>query len=302
MPKVLWGGRLSFRPKILMNVNNIWAWITGDARDSRKMKERIKQGFEGEISEYMSRYDELAGDHYLRCARELMKGVNLSGMEVLEVACGTGIISEMILGQTVKKLVCGDIADNMLNQCRGKIQSKGYGPDVVDFRRLDAEELPFDDSAFDALVAGMLFAGLPNQMLALLEMFRVLKPGGLLAISAHGPDHNWEAIDAGFKKPSLDFFGYRMEWWPVTQRKMRRMLNKAGFKNIQTRRATWKDYFESPGAAFEFAAAQSGLWMQSFIAPEKRPENTKMTRTSFESLGIKENTTDLVLAYGHKPK
>ena len=301
MPQVLWGGKLTFGPKIMMNLNNIWAWITGDARDPQRMKERMKQGYEGEISEYISRYDELAGDHYLRCAQELMEGFNVSGMEVLELACGTGIISETILEQGVKSLVCGDIADNMLNQCRRKLQSKGYGPDVVDFTRLDAEELPFDDSVFDALVAGMMFAGMPNQMGALIEMFRVLKAGGILAISAHGPDHNWEAIDAGFKKPSLDFLGYRMEWWPVTEKKIRRMMNKAGFENIQTRRASSKEYFESPSAAFEFAAAQTGLWMQSFVAPEKRPELTKTLRATFESLEIKENTTDLVLAYGQKP-
>ena len=42
MPPVLWGGRLTLLPKIMMNVNYIWAWIIGDARDSQKMKERIK--------------------------------------------------------------------------------------------------------------------------------------------------------------------------------------------------------------------------------------------------------------------
>ena len=103
MPQVLWGGKLTIGPKIMMNLNNIWAWISGDARDPQRMKERMKQGYEGEISEYMSRYDELAGDHYLRCAQELMEGFSVSGMEVLELACGTGIISEIILEQGSKR-------------------------------------------------------------------------------------------------------------------------------------------------------------------------------------------------------
>ena len=45
-------------------MGSIIAWITGNARDSSVMKEKIKDGYDGKYSDYINKYDELASFHY----------------------------------------------------------------------------------------------------------------------------------------------------------------------------------------------------------------------------------------------
>lgn len=45
----------------------------------------------------------------------------------------------------------------------------------------------------------MTFGLLPHQKEAVEEMVKVTKPGGLVCVGTHGPEHCWEAIDASFR-------------------------------------------------------------------------------------------------------
>jgi ubiquinone/menaquinone biosynthesis C-methylase UbiE len=76
--------------------------------------------------------------------------------KVLDVGCGTGIMSEQILRQGAAKLDSGDLAENMLNQWKIKASDLGYNPDQVNFHLIDAESLPFDDNCYDVVVSSIL--------------------------------------------------------------------------------------------------------------------------------------------------
>ncbi len=41
---------------LMVNANNILAWITGDIRNTAAMKQRVKQGYEGSFSDHVSGY------------------------------------------------------------------------------------------------------------------------------------------------------------------------------------------------------------------------------------------------------
>lgn len=47
----------------------------------------------------------------------------------------------------------------------------------------DALDLPFEDGTFDKIIAAEVMEHIPNDMLAMKELFRVLKPGGQVAVT-----------------------------------------------------------------------------------------------------------------------
>jgi SAM-dependent methyltransferase len=76
-----------------------------------------------------------------------------------------------------------DIAPNLLEQARARAKAEDL---TATFDEGDAEQLPYADSSFDAVVTmfGAMFAPRPDLVAA--ELARVLKPGGLLAMA------NWD--------------------------------------------------------------------------------------------------------------
>ena len=102
--------------------------------------------------------------------------------QVLDIACGTGILSWMI-SQHLKIQVIGlDLAENMLQiaEKRGKsYRQKGSAPIFVKGR---AEQLPFDDGSFDAITIAFGLRNFEDRTAALREAFRTLRWGGHLFI------------------------------------------------------------------------------------------------------------------------
>ena len=106
------------------------------------------------------------------------------GAHVLDVACGTGNVAIPLARQGAH--VTGvDIAPNLLAQARERAAAEGL---KISFDEGDAEQLPYPDGTFDAVVTmfGAMFA--PSPELVAAECARVLKPGGLLAMANWTPD------------------------------------------------------------------------------------------------------------------
>jgi ubiquinone/menaquinone biosynthesis C-methylase UbiE len=301
MPTIFWTGKLSLPMTLMVNANNILAWLTGNVRNTAVMKDRVREGYEGAFSEHVTRYDELGMQFQTKAATAQLEGIDLQGKDVLDVGCGTGVLSLLALQKGAAKVVCGDISNHMLKQARVKADKQGYGFDRIDFRQLDAESLPFEDASFDVVMTGMALGLIPDQDKAVKEMVRVLRPGGLLAVGAHGPEHYWEACDASFRAINKRYvLGYRLEFWPLKEEEVRRLLVKADVVDIRTRRFTWHNSFKSGGEAYDFfAAISSNFWYAKF-PPNKREEETKKTRHYFERKGVVEITDDIIFAYGRK--
>lgn len=124
----------------------------------------------------------LGFDKKLRVEGVKLAGIN-PGDRIIDVGCGTGTlilsIAESFNGKC--KLVGIDIANNMLNIARKKARQKKL---EVDFENQCVELLSYPDSYFDIAVASMLFHHLDKKQKykALLEILRILKPGGKLLI------------------------------------------------------------------------------------------------------------------------
>lgn len=104
-----------------------------------------------------------------------------AGQSVLDVACGTGILAREAARRAGPRGVTGlDCNDGMLAVARAR-------EPAVEWRLGRAEALPFEDGRFDAVVSqfGLMF--FEDRERALREMWRVLRPGGRLAVAVFGP-------------------------------------------------------------------------------------------------------------------
>lgn len=300
MPSLFWSGKLSLPMKMLVEANNLLSLLNGNINDLQGMKERVKQGYEGKYSNHVHRYDELGNHLQDRSARIQLDGISFEGMHVLDVGCGTGALALVAFEKGAKGVVCGDIADFMLRKAKEKAAAikQDYS-----FCQLDAESLPYRDCSFDAVISGMTFGTLPNQKLALDEMIRVVKPGGLVCVGAHGPEHYWEAIDASFRCIKKRYIlGYRLEWWPRSEKHIRRLCQRANLENIQSKRIIWRNEFENGLAAYDFFAAISSSWWYAKFPPDEIKKDSNRTRNYFNRKNIKIVSDDIVLAYGNKPQ
>ena len=108
------------------------------------------------------------------------------GAQVLDVCTGTGaVLIPAVQAVGDAGHVTGiDFADEMVQEVSNGITRKGLAN--ADARQMDAEQLDFPDASCDYVLVGFGINFLPRQQQALAEMKRVLKPGGVLAVSTWG--------------------------------------------------------------------------------------------------------------------
>ena len=191
--------------------------------------------FTGSIPENYDRY--LGPVLFEPYAADLASRLNVSeDASVLELACGTGIVTHHLLAPLgpAAKLVATDLNEAMLGYAGMKFSHE----DAVEWKQADATELPFADQSFDAVVCqfGLMF--FPDKEKAVRETYRVLKPGGTFlfnvwdAIEQNGLPHTAHKVVVRFFADNPpDFYDVPFSFHdPET---IRSLLSAAGFKNIQ---------------------------------------------------------------------
>jgi ubiquinone/menaquinone biosynthesis C-methylase UbiE len=110
---------------------------------------------------------------------------------VLEVAVGTG--RDLPYYSADVTLTGIDLSPAMLRIARRRAAELGL---EVDLRVGDAQKLPFDDESFDTVVTALALCSIPDAVMAITEMKRVLVPGGRLLLLDHIRS-SWPPIAAG---------------------------------------------------------------------------------------------------------
>jgi ubiquinone/menaquinone biosynthesis C-methylase UbiE len=131
------------------------------------------------------------------------------GSRVLDVAAGNGNAT-LAAARRYCNVVSTDYVPALLEKGRERAAAEGLS---VDFRTADAEQLPFDDGAFDVTLSvfGVMFT--PDHARAAHELARVTRPGGTIGLASWTPDSfigemfktlgRYIAPPPGLKPPSL---------------------------------------------------------------------------------------------------
>ena len=113
---------------------------------------------------------------------ELARAAGLdANKHVLDVGSGIGGTSRCLAMEFGCRVTGIDLTDEY---CRAAemLSSKVGLADLVDYRQGDATNLPFDDGVFDVVWTEHVAMNIPDKRRFYSEMYRVLKPGGTLAI------------------------------------------------------------------------------------------------------------------------
>jgi ubiquinone/menaquinone biosynthesis C-methylase UbiE len=142
-----------------------------------------------------------------------------SGLTLL-VAVGTGL--DLQYFPSGQRVVGIDISSKMLEKAKEKLNISTSAAELV---RADVQMLGFADNSCDSVVTSCTFCSVPDPVLGLKELLRVLKPGGKLLMFEH------VRSDIFWMGPMMDLLTYvSRKFGPDLNRKTRENIIRAGFK------------------------------------------------------------------------
>jgi demethylmenaquinone methyltransferase / 2-methoxy-6-polyprenyl-1,4-benzoquinol methylase len=141
-----------------------------------------------------------------------------AGGLVLDVATGTGMVAREVVRQTGAHVIALDQSEPML--ARGREETaRAHMSGVIRFALGRAEALPFPDEAFDAVTFTYLLRYVDDPGATLLELARVLRPGGTLAnLEFHVPVQAfWKAMWMTYTRGAMPAAGRLVSraWYDV---------------------------------------------------------------------------------------
>lgn len=111
-----------------------------------------------------------------------------SGLKWLDVGCGNGAFTELLVERCAPAAVQGiDPSEGQLAFARTRPAAR-----VAEFSRGDAMALPFSADTFDAATMALVIFFVPDPAKGVAEMVRVVRPGGIVAAYA------WDMLGGGF--------------------------------------------------------------------------------------------------------
>ncbi len=128
---------------------------------------------------------------------EKLKKLQIAPKAILDLGAGTGQLTQQLALKFPKSMITAvDIAFGMLNY--GQLN---YSKDNIRWLCADVEKLPLKNHFYDLIFSNLMLQWSSNHKISFLEIWRTLKPNGVLIFSTLGPEtlkelrYCWQKID-----------------------------------------------------------------------------------------------------------
>jgi ubiquinone/menaquinone biosynthesis C-methylase UbiE len=240
-----------------------------------------------------------------RIGRRTVERLGLpAGAKVLDVGCGTGA-SALPAAQAVGptgSVIGIDLSARLLDRALAKATTQGLSN--IDFRQADMTSLGYPNADFDAVVSVFSVFFVPNMEGLVRELWRMVRPGGKLAVTTWGPRifepaySRWQSV---IKRERPDLYSAFNPWDRITDlESVRRLLGEGGATNIDV---IGEDGFQRLRTADDWwtIALGSGLrWAIDQMGPKTaariQADNVNWLREN----KIDRLETNAIYATGHK--
>jgi phosphatidylethanolamine/phosphatidyl-N-methylethanolamine N-methyltransferase len=159
--------------------------------------------------------------------RHAVELINQRTGSVLEVGVGTGLSLPMLARHL--QVYGIDLSPHMLERARQRVRELGL-TNVKSLQEIDATSTPFADATFDTVVAMYVMTVVPEPERVMIELARVVKPGGAVILVNHFSQD--EGV-RGWIERRLAPFGAKLGWRPVFDQS--RVLGVPGLALVERR-------------------------------------------------------------------
>lgn len=159
---------------------------------------------------------------------EVMKGIDASGKKVLDIGCGCGGAAIHLIKNHGAKSVLGIDTESLVIQRAEELATKYNLSNLVNFCCVKPGPLDILDESFDIVFSKEVFLHISDKDDLIKDIYRVLKPGGLVAVS------DWMRIDDN--PPSIQMKQYisaeGLDMYMCSLKRYEQALKNAGFIDI----------------------------------------------------------------------
>jgi phosphoethanolamine N-methyltransferase len=149
----------------------------------------------------------------------MVEGVDLSGKLVLDIGCGIGGVDIMLARDYGCDVIALDVEAPLIDEARRRAAAAGLS-ERIDFRLIEPGPLPLDDASVDIVFSKDAWIHIPDKQALLAEVFRVLRPGGMVLAAdwCRGPEpysddmaYFFELEGLTYHMATLDAYGSYLE-------------------------------------------------------------------------------------------
>nr|AOC84391.1 OxaG [Penicillium oxalicum] len=244
----------------------------------------------------------------------------LSPLKLLDLACGTGVVSERLHEMLASKapasweLICGDISAELTGHVKRKIIEEGWTNSSA--RVMDAQNTELATAELTHVFAALAWTSFPDTYAALKDSLRILRPGGTLTISTWQKTEWLGVLEAAVKTiptrlpfpTTKEFMSCMNPGWD-DENYVRGRLEEAGFVHVYSTTIS-KEFQISTADLYKIAAPVIPIIVSKWWTTEQKeaheheilPALAKHLEATYGETGLVPQKWTAVFAKGEKEK